>query len=372
MVPTAPFACEDGIQSAGAHYRICMPAIWNGDLVVYVHGYVAPTRPVGIPEDQMVLPNGSRIDEFVTSQGYAFATTSFRTNGLAVLPAQDDLIDLVNVFTVRRGAARKVLLAGVSEGGLIAALLAERRGDLFAGALAMCGPYGDFRRQIDYIGDFRTVFDWQFPGLLPPSPVDVPDALRDAWETSFYSQTVQPAITDPANSARLLSVLAVTQTPLDGSDSQNQVAAVERLLWYNVLGTTDASAKLGGQPFDNAGRQYTGSGDDGALNAGVARFGADAAALAAIDAGYQTSGRLAMPVVTLHTTGDPLVPFWHMVEYRAKVEAAGAAGSYEQYAVARYGHCTFTAVEVLGAFNRLVVLAEAAAQRKLYLPLVGR
>lgn len=79
-----------------------------------------------------------------------------------------------------------------------------------------------------------------------------------------------------------------------------------------------------------------------------------------------------MPVVTLHTTGDPLVPFWHMVEYRAKVEAAGAAGSYEQYAVARYGHCTFTAVEVLGAFNRLVVLAEAAAQRKLYLPLVGR
>lgn len=369
-LPPVPTACEDGSQDSGAHYRICMPATWNGDLVVYVHGYVAPNRPVAIPEDQMVLPNGSRIDEFITGLGYAFATTSFRTNGLAVLPAQDDLVDLVSIFTARQGPARKVLLAGVSEGGLIAALLAERRGDLFAGALSMCGPYGDFRRQINYIGDFRTLFDWYFPGLLPPSPVDVPVALRDTWETSFYSQTVQPALTDPANSAQLLELLAVAQTPLDAGGSAEQTAAIERLLWYNVLGTADAAAQLGGQPFDNQARQYTGASDDAALNAGVARFTADPRALAALDAGYQTSGRLLMPVVTLHTTLDPLVPFWHAVEYRAKVEAAGAAAWHEQFAIPRYGHCTFTALEVLGAFNRLVALTETVTQQKVFLPLV--
>ena len=363
-------ACEDGIQAGGAHYRICMPPSWNGNLVVYVHGYVAPTRPIGIPEDQMVLPNGSRIDDFVTSLGYAFATTSFRTNGLAVVPAQDDLIDLVSVFAARHGAARKVLLAGVSEGGLIAALLAERRSDVFAGALAMCGPYGDFRRQINYIGDFRTLFDWYFPNLIPPSPVDVPDLLRDTWETSFYSLTVQPVITAPENRAQLLELLGVAQTPMQDDDSASQ-AAVERLLWYNVLGTADAAAKLGGQPFDNGDRQYTGSGDDAALNAGVGRFAADPAALAAIDDGYQTRGSLLMPVVTLHTTGDPLVPFWHATAYRAKVEAAGAAARYEQYAIPRYGHCTFTALEILGAFNRLVAMTEEVTQHTLYMPLVA-
>lgn len=371
-VPTTPFACEDGLQATGAHYRICMPATWNGDLVIYVHGYVAANRPVGIPEDQMVLPNGSRVDEFVTGLGYAFATTGFRTNGLAIVPAQEDVADLVSVFTARQGAAGKVLLAGVSEGGLIAALLAERRGDLFAGALAMCGPYGDFRRQIDYIGDFRTLFDWYFPGVIPPSPVEVPASLRDTWETSFYSTTVEPVLNDPTNSARLLELLTVAQAPFAAGDAGTQVASAERLLWYNVLGTADAAAKLGGQPFGNQERQYTGSGDDQALNAGVGRYSADPAALAAIAAGYQTGGRLQMPVVTLHTTGDPVVPFWHAVEYRAKVEAAGATARYEQYAIPRYGHCTFTALEVLGAFNRLVALAEQSEQRTLYMPLVAR
>ncbi len=43
--------CEDGPQASGATYRICMPAVWNGDLVIYALGQVAPTRPVGLPVD---------------------------------------------------------------------------------------------------------------------------------------------------------------------------------------------------------------------------------------------------------------------------------------------------------------------------------
>lgn len=56
--PSAHPACDpDGLQESGAVYRICMPTFppWNGDLVVYAHGYVSPTEPVGIPEDQMTL-----------------------------------------------------------------------------------------------------------------------------------------------------------------------------------------------------------------------------------------------------------------------------------------------------------------------------
>ena len=48
----APHACEaDGTQASGAIYRICMPDLfWNGDLILFAHGYVSPTLPVGIPE----------------------------------------------------------------------------------------------------------------------------------------------------------------------------------------------------------------------------------------------------------------------------------------------------------------------------------
>src|SRR5207249_521357 len=58
-VAAAAAGCHDGLQSSGAVYRICMPASWNGSLVLYAHGFVDPTRAVGIPEDQMQLPDGT-------------------------------------------------------------------------------------------------------------------------------------------------------------------------------------------------------------------------------------------------------------------------------------------------------------------------
>src|SRR5438128_12135208 len=45
--PVAPAAaCEpDRTQSSGAFYRICVPPplVWQGDVVVYAHGYVTPS-----------------------------------------------------------------------------------------------------------------------------------------------------------------------------------------------------------------------------------------------------------------------------------------------------------------------------------------
>src|SRR5215218_3329745 len=59
--------CEEGLQVNGATYRICMPQTWNGHLVVYAHGYVAPNPPVGLPEDQLTLPGIGGIDAVITN-----------------------------------------------------------------------------------------------------------------------------------------------------------------------------------------------------------------------------------------------------------------------------------------------------------------
>jgi hypothetical protein len=125
------------------------------------------------------------------------------------------------------------------------------------------------------------------------------------------------------------------------------------ILWYNVFGTEDAQQRLGGQPFDNSTRVYSGSSADAALNAGVARFTADPAALAAL-ARFETSGNLQVPVVNPHTTGDPIVPFNQMTLYGAKVSQAGAGSQLTQTAVERHGHCSFQAAELLGAFSTLI------------------
>lgn len=372
---TTPLACDpDGQQASGAWYRICMPPLWlGGDLFVYAHGYVSPTEPVGIPEDQMTLPGGLSIATVVNGLGYAFATTSYSVNGLAVVQGMADLVDLVDIFTAEKGAPNRVYLVGVSEGGLITALLIEQHPDTFDGGLAMCGPYGDFAYQVNHFGDFRAVFDYFFPGLMPGSPAQIPEELMANWDT-YYATTVKPEIEDPANAGLVDQLLQVTGLAYDPADPGSKEATIQYLLWYNVFSTNDGVAKLGGQPFDNQDRVYTGSDDDGQLNLGVQRFAADQAALDEMEAHYQTSGVLSVPLVTLHTTGDPLVPYWHARHYRAMTLHADNIALHDHRTAEAYGHCSFGATDVLNAFFRLVEMVEnpppyRPAQRS-FLPVV--
>jgi pimeloyl-ACP methyl ester carboxylesterase len=376
--PTARLGCDpDGVQESGAVYRICMPFIppWNGDLVVFAHGYVSPTEPVGIPENQMTLPGGITLADIANSLGYAFATTSYSTNGLAVLEGVADLVDLVDIFTTQKGAPDKVYLIGGSEGGLITTLAVEQHPDVFDGGLAMCGPYGDFGYQINYFGDFRVIFDYFFPGLIPGSPVDIPDWLMEGWDT-YYETTIKPEIEDPANASLVDQLLSVTNASYDTEDPSTKEATIQALLWYNVFSTDDGIDKLGGQPFDNQARVYTGSDDDAQLNQGVQRFSADQAALDEIAAHYQTTGHLSVPLVTLHTTGDPLVPYWHAIRYYGKTIAADNIALHDHFEADRYGHCNFTPTEVLYAFYRLVDMVNNPPPyqpvKRAFLPLVMR
>jgi dienelactone hydrolase len=82
----------------------------------------------------------------------------------------------------------------------------------------------------------------------------------------------------------------------------------------------------------------------------VARFKADLTALLEIQRYYQTSGRLKVPLVTMHTTGDPIVPYWHETLYNAKALFGGSAFKHVNIPIHRYGHCTFTADEALAGF----------------------
>ena len=350
---TSSVCDPDGVQPGGAIYRICMPSgLWNGDLVIYAHGYVAYNQPLAIPENQLTLPNGVSLPELVNSLGFAFAATSYRTNGLAVKDGVEDLVELVDIFTATHGVPNHVYLTGVSEGGLITTLAIEQRPDVFDGGLAACGPIGDFRKQVDYFGDFRVLFDYFFPKLLPGEPISIPQSLIDNWLT-YYATTIRPAILDPANAGKVDQLLRASNAPyVPGVTSTIETSIYDALL-YNVFATNDGIAKLGGQPFDNQGRVYSGSNNDARLNRKVRRFSAEQAALDEIEANYQTTGQLTVQLVTLHTTLDQQVPYWHEPLYREKVVLNDSIALHQHNEVSRYGHCYFEAGEVLGAFVQL-------------------
>ena len=345
----APSAgCVDGTLEHGALYQICFPDTWNGDLVLYAHGHVPVSQPLALPSDQV---GGQSIAATINNLGYAYGTTSYRRNGLLGPEGVEDLVELeATVRRLYRPDPGRTVLVGVSEGGMVVGLGAERHPDVFDGALSACGPVGSLRDQLDYFVDFRVVFDYLFPGVLPGTAIDVPEEAVERWD-QIYAPAVALALA--LNPAAARELVRITGAPVERDDLPAIAVTAVSILRYNVIGTADAHQRLGGQPFDNIGRVYTGSFDDAALNAGVARFTADAAALAAVNE-FETAGNLQIPVVTLHTTGDPIVPFEQQALYAEKVGEAGANSRLTQIEVQRYGHCSFEGAEVLGAFSNLI------------------
>ncbi|HJR17366.1 MAG TPA: prolyl oligopeptidase family serine peptidase, partial [Gemmatimonadales bacterium] len=315
---------------------------------LYAHGHVPADRALALPDDQL---GGQSLAATVNGLGYAYATTSYRTNGLVGPEGVEDMVELeATVRRLYRPDPGRTLLVGVSEGGMVAGLAAERHPDRFDGALSACGPVGSLRGQLDYFVHFRVVFDYLFPGVIPGTAVSIPPAVSNEWESRYAPAVVLALVTNPAAARELVNI---TGAPTERDDVVAIAITAVGILWYNVVGTANAQQRLTGQPFDNSARIYSGSSDDAALNAGVARYTAEPSALMAMNE-FETTGNLLVPVVTLHTTGDPIVPYEQQPLYAAKVGQAGAMARLTQLPVERYGHCNFQANEVLGAFSSLI------------------
>ncbi len=124
-------------------------------LVAHVHRFTLAGSQLYTDEYQ-IPEEAAQIALAANLQGYAFATSSYRSNGLAVLDAIEDLQLLVEDFRALYPALENVLLIGFSEGGAITALSVEQFPDIYAGGLAACGPIGSFRAQLDYPEDLAN------------------------------------------------------------------------------------------------------------------------------------------------------------------------------------------------------------------------
>jgi hypothetical protein len=351
--PPATFVgCENGTLSSGALWEICLPPSWNGSVIVWAHGYVSPYQPLAIPND---VVEGTPVSALALGLGYAYATTSYRSNGLAAVDGSYDVEDLLSEFDALVGEPSSAYLVGASEGSLTTILALERPATDFTGGLSLCGPIGNFREQIDYFGDFRVLFDYFFPGVLPGSPIDIPQDLVARWYDVHTPAVLAALAANPAATQQLLNV---SHAPFDPGNLNTVGETVLGILWYNVFATNEATARLGGSPYDNTARVYAGSANDVQLNLGVERIAASPRALAQLKK-FETSGRLRRTSVSRHTSGDPIIPVWQQALYQAKVLAFPNAAPFAASVINRYGHCSFTKAEVLAAFGQLV--AETAA-----------
>ncbi len=389
-----------GSQPDGSNYCVwSLPGVTKA--VIFAHGYVDPTDPRRkdglIPTDQLVLTDPTTGDKIalpniIAGMGYAFVVPSYSKNGLAV---KEGIFDVWNLaLTLKALGMQQIYLVGASEGGLVTAYALEQHLSItnqfpeianpFTAGVSTCGPVGDFVQQINYWGDFRVAYDYYFVyknkgPAIKTNPISIdPQTITD-WgildlPTSPATSVLQAQILAfiQSHPGVALQLIASGKAPIDPLNPNATIpATILGILDYNIKATDEAREEFSGNPdaykFPVLGNPYSnidrwlGTWFDFGLNswirAGNDRFKADPNAISDIGMNYQTNGRLAVPLVTLHTTGDPIVPYWQELTYAVRVWRAGRIQNLISIPVARYGHCAFTPKEAIFAFALAVFRA---------------
>ena len=368
-----------GVEQNGSQYALFLPYNWNGDLVVYAHGFIDPVAPIALPDAAPldVAPWVVELRERLLQAGYGVAYSSYSENGWAVDNGARRTREMRPLFTYYFNEPRRTYIVGRSLGSLTTMLLVEKYSiettsglnllglislggtseRAIDGALALCGPVGGGRKQTDYVAHTRVVFDYFYPGVLPGHVLDVPHGL-DYSSTSPQVQAIVGSIL--SNPQAAVALASVDQVELPWTTFPELINSIVRVLGYNVLGTNDLLDRTGGaSPFENRSTTYSGLGiGDSGLNAGVGRFAGSTQAFNYLKAFYQPTGSLKAPVLTLHTTLDPDMPFSHEESLAAIVAKAGYSSKLRQQSYNRYGHCNFSPAETVDAFFRLVKWVE--------------
>ena len=369
----------------GALYEIALPDFWNfipdGQriMLVYAHGYVDPGEPIELPSDLISDGMGGTkaIKDIILEKG-AYATTSYRDNGLVVIDAIEDIKELKiaidEFFDDPENPALPydaIFLVGPSEGGLITVLTVEQNPGLFEGAIATCCPIGDFYKQLQYYGDAHVLFKYFFgpsiDGINLGSPKGVSKRTMEAWRNNgpLYL-AIKQALEDDyqyneGNKIRQFLNTSKIGNHVDRSDHPAVVNAILEVLRFPIMATNDAIVRLEGSPFNNKDPKkiYEGSDNDRKLNLTVERIKRSEWETSAQNVAdfYETSGTLLTPLVTMHTEFDHVSLFWHQTYYAAKVGAIWPSSFlYPIKIEQRYGHCNFTKDEILGAIDGLILL----------------
>jgi pimeloyl-ACP methyl ester carboxylesterase len=350
--------CNIEGENGGEKTVICIPPalVWKGDLVVYAHGYVAPQEELELPTDELMIDDETFVPAILMGMGYAFATTSFSTNGYAVKEGASDINALVEVFKTSYPDTDHVFVLGASEGGLIATMLVEEHHETYDGGLALCGPVGGMPYQIQYLADFRVVFDYFFKGVFHFGAIEADEEDVEDWD-AVYMPAIERRILSGLHSTKTKQLFEVVNVP-EGPTDGDIVEAAQDILKYNIKGFNDLIEKAGGNPYDNRWRWYRDSDndwkDDWKMNLHVERVQGDSEAKQYVRDYYKPTGDLKKPLVTLHTEEDPIVPYRHELIYFLRTFAKGNSTNLVSLPVLSYGHCNFTPAQVLGSFGALV------------------
>jgi len=360
-----------------AAYVVDIPAHWNHTLLLYSHGYAAPGSGNPATDGGYDTTRG-----WLLGQGYALAGSAYSGTGWAPADAFTDQVALLGAFATRFGKPARTIAWGYSLGGLITAGLIQLHPELFSGALAMCGVLGGG------IGNWNGALDIGFATQVLLDPKLQLVHIQDPGGNLDRAQAdLTTARATPQGRARIALIAALGNLPgwfsplepePEPTDYANRV--LNQASWlgfdssYVFAYRAELEQRAGGNPSWNTGVDYGRAfaaspgraeaetlyqqagldlGADLARIQAAPRIAADPAAVSYLNQNLSFNGKLVVPEVTMHTTGDGLVVVGNEAAYADVVASSSSSGQLRQLFVHRANHCVFTPAEQIAAFQVL-------------------
>ena len=362
-----------------AGYRIEVPENWNGDLIMWTHGYRGEDSRLFFNESE--FPDGYRA--WMLDQGYAWAASTYSKNSYNVATGVKDTHALSRRFNGIVGKPDNIYVAGYSMGGHIAAVSAETYGRTYSGAMPLCGVVGDFEL-FDYFLDLSlsgqqlALGASSFPvadDYLEATVPTIKDALgMNPDPASWFLFGDLPLTSAGEQYKQLLELRSGGDRPNfdEAFNYWNSIPSgtgLGNFLWE--FGTGDGT--VGGSPgvvISNDDVVYqldldpAISDDEANFNDSIARVSADPQGRkrGGLTNPPQVTGDLKMPVLTLHNLGDLFVPFHNEVAYAQDAADQGKSDLLVQRAIRGVSHCGFTSGEMIEGMSDLIAWAETGVR----------
>ncbi len=354
----------------GAAYNVEVPANWNGQLMMYAHGY----RGLGAA----LTVSAPSIRRYLLQNNFAWAASSYSKNYYDVRAGVEDTNALALEFTRIASAnsrpltaPTKVFISGHSMGGHITAAAIEdeayataRNKVRYNGAVPMCGVMGDTEL-------FDTFGAMQMAAQAVAGAPNYPNARWSEVQALVTSTlfTTFPSVPTAAGQRYLSIVKNLTggERPMFAQGIAFGGSFPSAYGTFGSDGTVNGIYNKAG--IDTNRFTYTIDGDtagSAAINAAVQKLTAlpDANRLRTDGLRWipKANGDFRIPVVSIHTLGDLFVPFSMQQIYQRRVAAKGNGAYLVQRAIRGASHCDFTVAEQATAFSDMVAWEAGGAR----------
>ena len=321
---------------AGGSYLIEVPGGWNGGLVIFAHGYGEASA--------------SPLASHLAANGYAWAASSYRSGDYRPDWFLDDTLQVRDLFIREIGRPRWTIIHGQSMGGHVAISSLELHPGVYQGALIECG-----------VTDGVTVADLGLAYQAAAEYFAGAPLLDDTARPDLAARVSElwlPVLGEPGRYTVQGERFDSVVKHLFGGDLPLRLQGLRPRYFPNmILFRRTQTLGRAGSTLHVRYRIDPGLGvDEDELNRRIRRFAPAAGARSKVFA--EPTGRITVPVLTLHETGDARAPFSLEQSYRRRTLTVGTSHLLVQRAIRWPGHCAIDGDVREQAFDDLVAWIE--------------